>query len=275
MDNPSPSAARQLFGADDLQRSITDLLARLVRIPSRAGVDPCDKIFAFVADWLRDHDVPCRALLGREGRLVAITGQIGDAAERGVYVLNATVDTVGFGDLAAWTRDPTGSEIADGWLYGRGSADSKAGMAIFCQLLAVFRSRSFVPALGFVFDADEHTGHFSGIRSYLEQLDGRIAGMLIGYPGMTGSASARVASGARSYKSPAPRRIRAPRRTVAPMRSQKLSASPAGSPSCRRVCRRRPPRAFPSRRGSRWSASAAVANSPSSLTVAKSISTCA
>jgi succinyl-diaminopimelate desuccinylase len=153
MDNPSPSPPQQLSAADDLEASITDLLGQLVRIPSRARVDSCDRILAFVADWLRRHDVPCRALMGRDGRAVGITGQIGGAAGRGVYILNATADTVGFGDLAAWTRDPTGAEIADGWLYGRGSADTKAGMAIFCHLLAAFRPRSFAAALGFIFDA--------------------------------------------------------------------------------------------------------------------------
>src|SRR5262249_4173146 len=194
MDNPSPSPPPQLSAAGDLQASIPDLLAQLVRIPSRAGVDSCDKIVAFVADWLRRHDVPCRALIGRDGRPVGITGQIGVAAERGVYVLNATADTVGFGDLRAWTTAPTSAQIADGWLYGRGSADTKAGIAIFCHLRAAFRSRDFAPPLGFVFDGDEHTGHFSGIRSYLERLDGRIAGMLIGYPGHD-----RIGVGARGF----------------------------------------------------------------------------
>src|SRR5262245_9178978 len=143
MDSPSSSPALQLSAAGDLQASITDLLAQLVRIPSRGRVDSSEGIFAFVADWLRRHDVPCRTLMGRGGRPVAITGQIGGVAERGAYVLNATADTVGFGDLGAWTRHPTGAEIADGWLYGRGSADAKAGMALFCHLLAAFRSRSF------------------------------------------------------------------------------------------------------------------------------------
>src|SRR5262249_4524365 len=145
MDNPSPSPPPQLSAAGDLQASIPDLLAQLVRIPSRAGVDSCDKIVAFVADWLRRHDVPCRALIGRDGRPVGITGQIGVAAERGVYVLNATADTVGFGDLRAWTTAPTSAQIADGWLYGRGSADTKAGIAIFCHLSAAFRSPNFAP----------------------------------------------------------------------------------------------------------------------------------
>src|SRR5262249_17284258 len=95
MDTPSPSPAVQLSAGGELKAAITGLSAQLVRFPSRAGVDSCDRIFAFIADWLRRHDVPCRELMGRDGRLVGITGQIGGAAERGVYVLNAAADTVG------------------------------------------------------------------------------------------------------------------------------------------------------------------------------------
>jgi succinyl-diaminopimelate desuccinylase len=45
-----------------------------------------------------------------------------------------------------------------------------------------------------VFDADEHTGHFGGLRSYLHRFNGRIAGVLIGYPGHD-----RIGIGARGF----------------------------------------------------------------------------
>ncbi len=41
--------------------------------------------------------------------------------------LNGHIDVVPPGD--GWTVDPFGGEIRDGWLYGRGSADMKAGLA--------------------------------------------------------------------------------------------------------------------------------------------------
>ncbi len=194
MDIPSHSATPPFFGSRQLEGSITRLLAELVHIPSRAGVDTCDKIFTFVANWLLRHHLPCHRLVSRDGRVVAITGQVGDGAQGSAYILNATVDTVGFGDIGAWNSDPTDAVVVDGWLHGRGSADSKAGLAIFCHLLDAFQSRSIARPLGFVFDAEEHTGRFGGMRSYLDRRDGSVAGVLIGYPGHD-----RISVGARGF----------------------------------------------------------------------------
>jgi succinyl-diaminopimelate desuccinylase len=122
--------------ADEPQASITGLLAELVQIPSRAGVDSCDRILGCIADWLKSHDVPCTALAGEDGRMVAFAGRLEGTSKGGAIILNATVDTAGFGDVAAWTHDPVGAQITNKCLYGRGSADAKAGIAIFCHLLA-------------------------------------------------------------------------------------------------------------------------------------------
>ena len=35
------------------------------------------------------------------------------------------------GDAAAWTVDPFGAEIKDGFMYGRGATDMKSGVAAF------------------------------------------------------------------------------------------------------------------------------------------------
>jgi len=44
---------------------------------------------------------------------------------------NGHTDVVPVGDAAAWTRDPFGGEIVDGWLWGRGATDMKSGVAAF------------------------------------------------------------------------------------------------------------------------------------------------
>jgi succinyl-diaminopimelate desuccinylase len=35
------------------------------------------------------------------------------------------------GDVSAWTHDPFGAEVVDGWMYGRGATDMKSGVAAF------------------------------------------------------------------------------------------------------------------------------------------------
>jgi len=47
------------------------------------------------------------------------------------FGFNGHTDVVPVGDLAAWTRDPFGAEVVDGWMYGRGSTDMKSGVAAF------------------------------------------------------------------------------------------------------------------------------------------------
>lgn len=42
---------------------------------------------------------------------------------------NGHTDVVPLGDVAAWTVDPFGAEIKDGYLWGRGSTDMKSGVA--------------------------------------------------------------------------------------------------------------------------------------------------
>ncbi len=47
------------------------------------------------------------------------------------FGFNGHTDVVPVGDAAAWTADPFGAELRDGWIYGRGATDMKSGVAAF------------------------------------------------------------------------------------------------------------------------------------------------
>lgn len=47
------------------------------------------------------------------------------------FGFNGHTDVVPVGDTAAWTHDPFGAEVVDGFMYGRGSTDMKSGVAAF------------------------------------------------------------------------------------------------------------------------------------------------
>ncbi|MBV0913385.1 succinyl-diaminopimelate desuccinylase [Anianabacter salinae] len=49
------------------------------------------------------------------------------------FGFNGHTDVVPVGDLSAWTADPFGAEIRDGWMYGRGATDMKSGVAAFAS----------------------------------------------------------------------------------------------------------------------------------------------
>ena len=170
--------------------SITELIRTLVAIPSRAGEDDLTRICQCVDDWLRAHGMEVNVLLGGAGERVGIYCEIAGATPGRWTVLNATLDTAGFGDPASWTFGPAEPQVADGWLHGRGSADSKAAVALFSHLLVELqRDRDFAGRIGVLFDCDEHSGRFGGARAFFDHPhDGqgppRPDGVLIGYPGM-------------------------------------------------------------------------------------------
>lgn len=47
------------------------------------------------------------------------------------FGFNGHTDVVPIGDAAAWTHDPFGAVVVDGWMYGRGTTDMKSGVAAF------------------------------------------------------------------------------------------------------------------------------------------------
>jgi succinyl-diaminopimelate desuccinylase len=186
--------------ADVPLHSTTELLRALVRIPSRAGEDDLGPIAAFLEEWLAERGVAVRTLGTDSGARLGVYAEAAGASPGPWTVLNATVDTAGFGDLSTWTYAPTGAEIDGGWLHGRGSADSKAAVAIFSHLLLEMLGRTdFAGRIGVLFDCDEHSGRFGGAHAFFDRPhDGREPprpdGVLIGYPGID-----RIVNGCRGF----------------------------------------------------------------------------
>lgn len=166
--------------------SVLALARDLIRVPSRAGVDPYDDVLATMRNWLTAHGLHPEIVTGKDGSTVGLAVHVDGARPGPLYVLDACLDAAGFGDIAAWTHPPTSAHVADGWLWGRGSGDSKTGAAIFAHLavrIAAERSR-LAGRLGVLFEVDEHTGNFGAAHAYFGHGPGRhAAGVMIGYPG--------------------------------------------------------------------------------------------
>jgi succinyl-diaminopimelate desuccinylase len=184
---PAQSNVIRRFAEED-HHSVVGLIQQLVRVPSRGGLDPYEEIIGVVSGWLNGQGLPARYLHDEAtGRPVGVVCDVrgGQAGPR--YVLNACLDTAPFGDPDAWRHAPTSGTIDDGWLYGRGSADSKAAVAIFGHLAARVRAQAeqLHGTLTLLFDCDEHTGLFSGAKRYFAGQDAPddVAGVMIGYPG--------------------------------------------------------------------------------------------
>ncbi len=165
--------------------SIVDFAARLVRIPSRAGLDPPDAILDCAADWLHRHALAPVRLLDAEGRPVAILLRIDGRAPGPAILLNACLDTAPFGDENRWRAAPTSAVIADGKLWGRGAADSKMGVAILAHVARFLTSPPGLSrgSVHVLFDADEHTGAFGGVHAFVGQASPMPQAAVLGYPG--------------------------------------------------------------------------------------------
>jgi len=182
-EQPDPTA-----GAQADQASVVDLIQRLVRIPSRGGLDPYPPIVEEVERWLVGAGLRPRRLVDGDKRVVGVVCDIEGSRPGPRYVLDACLDTAPFGDETAWTHRPTSGVLEDGWLHGRGSSDSKAAVAVFCHI-GVRLAECVTQLRGtatLLFDADEHTGRFGGARTYFAGPDAPadVAGVYIGYPGL-------------------------------------------------------------------------------------------
>lgn len=172
---------------DDVLGPVVALAAELVRTPSRGGVDDYGPVLAVLERWLTRRELPHRRLREADGSTVGLLVEIRGGRPGPWWTLDACVDTAPFGDERAWSFPPTAADVVDGWLRGRGAADSKTAAAMFCRLAAELapRAQEMSGGLAVLLDVDEHTGRFGGARAYLaDPRAPRPAGVLIGYPGI-------------------------------------------------------------------------------------------
>jgi len=113
-----------------MQNSVTDpveLTAQLVRC---ASVTPAEGgALVLLAEVLGAAGFECQRVdRGGIANLYARWGARGDARTFG---FNGHTDVVPVGNAAAWTVDPFGAAISDGYLWGRGATDMKSGVAAF------------------------------------------------------------------------------------------------------------------------------------------------
>ncbi|MCX5337156.1 MULTISPECIES: M20 family metallopeptidase [unclassified Streptomyces] len=163
---------------------IVELAQQLIRRPSRGGIDDYAPVLGVLEDWLTTRELPHRRLYDEGGGLTGLLVEVSGGLPGPWWALDACVDTAPYGDEGAWSFPPDCGDVVDGWLRGRGAADSKLAAAMFCDIAAKLHGRTFRGGLAVLLDVDEHTGGFGGARAYLaDPAAVRPAGVMIGYPG--------------------------------------------------------------------------------------------
>ncbi|WP_103334656.1 succinyl-diaminopimelate desuccinylase [Pseudotabrizicola formosa] len=103
------------------------LTADLVRCPS---VTPTEGgALVLLEAVLRDAGFTCTRV--DRGGVPNLFARWGTRGANRSFGFNGHTDVVPVGDAAAWTQDPFGARIVDGWMYGRGTTDMKSGVAAF------------------------------------------------------------------------------------------------------------------------------------------------
>jgi succinyl-diaminopimelate desuccinylase len=90
------------------------------------------------------------------------------------------------GDAAAWTHDPFGADIEEGWLYGRGATDMKSGVAAFAAAAVDFvRETPPDGAVVLLITGDEEGDAVDGttaLLDWMEEAGERLDVCLVGEP---------------------------------------------------------------------------------------------
>ena len=103
------------------------LTADLIRCPS---VTPEEGgAISLLERLLTEHGFTCTRI--ERGGIHNLFARWGAGNNGRSFGFNGHTDVVPIGDAAAWSVDPFGAEIKDGFMYGRGATDMKSGVAAF------------------------------------------------------------------------------------------------------------------------------------------------
>ncbi|MCW5635788.1 MAG: acetylornithine deacetylase [Rubrivivax sp.] len=144
-------------------------LVRLHTVSSQSNL----ALIETIADELRTLGVPLRLTHDDERRKANLFATIGEGKPAGL-VLSGHTDTVPW-DGQAWTREPLGAEVADGRLYGRGSADMKGYIGAVVAQTRHWLEADLPFALHYAFTYDEEVGGFGAKQLVADLRDAGLA----------------------------------------------------------------------------------------------------
>ena len=141
-------------GMDTRRDELVNLVQELVRIPSLTGKEGayqefvkgvlgevCDSVEVWEPDpgELEKHPAYFQKGVSFSGRPNVVGILKGKGGGKSL-ALNIHADVVEPGDAAMWRYGPWSGEVASGRLYGRGSVDTKANLAVITVIIRILRS---------------------------------------------------------------------------------------------------------------------------------------
>lgn len=149
-------------------KEIIDFTKELVEIPSQNGIDSEKKIAKAIKEKLISFGFSPKIIGSKKHSSVYC--KINNNPKAKTIWLESSLDTVPVGNRDDWNTNPLKATIKGTRMYGRGVADAKIGIAIFCYLAKELdKNKGFNGNLILGFDADEQSGRFTGIKDILKQ----------------------------------------------------------------------------------------------------------
>lgn len=148
---------------------------RLVRMDTRSDRSNLELIEC-IADHLRTLHVPLRLTFDEQRQKANLFATLGEGKPGGL-VLSGHTDTVPW-EGQHWQSDPLSGQVADGRLYGRGSADMKGWIGLVVAQTRAWQQADLPHALHYAFSYDEEVGGFGVMNLIQDLLDAGIAPQL-------------------------------------------------------------------------------------------------
>lgn len=151
----------------DKTKEIIEFTKELVKTPSQNYIESEEQVAKLVFNKLKEFGFKPEMIGLKEHPSVICSIKKKDSKK--TIWLESCLDTVPAGDLTKWEHPPFKAEIVGDKMYGRGTADSKVAIAIFCYLAKeLSEDKKFDGSIFLGFDSDEQTGNFTGVREVLK-----------------------------------------------------------------------------------------------------------
>ncbi|WOI45183.1 acetylornithine deacetylase [Acidovorax sp. BLS4] len=142
---------------------LAQTLVRMNTVSHHSNLD----LIHFVRDTLEKLGVKSRLSFNADKTKANLFATLGEGKPAGI-ILSGHTDTVPW-DGQDWTFDPLGATVQDGRLYGRGSADMKAFIAVALAQAEAFLNSDAPFAIHYAFSYDEEVGCF-GVKELIADM---------------------------------------------------------------------------------------------------------
>lgn len=150
------------------ESELIELCSDLIRIDSQNPPGNTEKIIEYICEYLDSYNIKSSTFEASPGR-IGLVASIGLEKEPEL-ILCGHADTVPIGDPANWKKDALSGALEDGYIYGRGASDMKAGLGgLIYTLVQIKKLNITLPGkLTLVVIPDEETGSKHGAKYLLE-----------------------------------------------------------------------------------------------------------